>query len=287
MSQIIDGEKIAEKIKDRITKEIFDAKIHPNLAIILVGEKKDSKIYVNLKEKEAKKVGIDTHLYRCNENSSEEEILEIINYLNNDPLIDAILVQLPLPAHADTNKIVQSIKPEKDVDRFNKKNIIEDIENENLLPPVYAVILEMLKNINCEIKDKNICILSNSDIFGKNLVNLLKKHQAKVELSKKGHKDLEEKTRKADILISALGEANFITKSMVKKDAIVIDVGINEKKGKIVGDVDFHDVEDKTSFISPVPGGVGPLTIAMTFDNTLKLYKQKTTTKTKKEKENG
>jgi len=283
MSQIIDGKKIAERIKDKITKEIFNTKIHPNLAIVLVGEKKDSKIYVNLKEKEAKKVGIDTHSYKCNENSSEKEILEIINYLNNDSLIDAILVQLPLPSHINADKIIQSIKPEKDVDRFNKKNIIEDIKNENLLPPVYTVILEMLKDINCKIKNKNICILSNSDIFGKNLVNLLKKHQAKVELSKKGHKDLKEKTKRADILISALGEANFVTKDMIKKDAVVIDVGINEKEGKIVGDVDFHNVEDKTSFISPVPGGVGPLTIAMTFENTLKLYKRNKQPKTKKE----
>mgnify|MGYP000626851508 CR=1 FL=1 len=218
MSKIIDGKKLAEKIKDEIVKEIVEtqdfasnAETHsnvplrggrPNLAIILVGGREDSSLYVGLKEKEAKKVGIDTHLYRCPENISEKEVLEIINHLNKDGLIDAILIQLPLPDNLNTDKIIKAINPAKDVDGFHPNNLKElnskDLELSSsggaLMPPVFAVVLEILKSVNYEIADKQVCVISNSDIFGKSLSKILECRGANVVVAHGDDKDLKNKT---------------------------------------------------------------------------------------------
>jgi len=282
--QIIDGKKLAEKIKDNLVKEIVVETCHgtsirrPNLAIILVGERDDSSLYVGLKEKEAKKVGIDTHLYKCPENITEQEVLEIINHLNKDELIDAILVQLPLPENLDTNKIIKAIDPDKDVDGFHPDNLdklLKSCDHKNIVPPVFEVVLEMLKSINYELPDKQVCIAANSDIFGKSLAKVLECRGAKAVVARGDDKDLKNKTSKADILITAAGNPGFIKKDMAKKDAVVIDIGITKKGEKVCGDVDFKDVAEKASFITPVPGGVGPMTIAMAFKNTLELYKRR------------
>jgi len=276
MSQIIDGKKIAEKIKDDITQEIFRMGTRPNLAIVLLKGRSDSELYVSLKEREAKKVGIDTHLYKMPSETTEEELLETVKYLNKDDLIDGILVQLPLPKHIDADKIIDSISPEKDVDGFHPENL-EKLKNNQArhMPPVYGAILEMLGDINYEIENKKVCIFSNSKIFGNNLSSLLEKEGASCTTLKPEDKKAKETASQADILISAIGKESFIKKDMVKKDAVIIDIGITKKGKKVKGDVDFENVEDHCSYISPVPGGVGPLTIAMTFQNTLNEFKRK------------
>ena len=283
--QIIDGRILAEKIKDQIVADIlaFNGG-RPNLVIILVGEREDSILYVNLKEKEAKKVGIDTHLYKFPQNISDWELLEAINFLNEDNLIDAILVQLPLPEQIDTDGIILAIDPKKDVDGFHPDNLeklfLNNIE-EMIMPPVFGVVLEALGSINYNLADKKICIIANSEIFGRSLVKILKLKNAKAEAVKPDDKDLLLKTKEADVLISAIGRPHFIKKEMIKNDAVLIDIGICKENGKTCGDVDFEDVKDKAGFITPVPGGVGPMTIAMAFKNTLELYKRKKENKKK------
>jgi len=279
MAKIIDGKILAEKIKDKIAKEIYDLKRpRPNLAIILIGQRPDSELYVRLKEAEAKKVGIDTHLYKCAENTSEREILEMIRCLNEDNSVDAILVQLPMPAGIDADTIMLALDPIKDVDGFHPDNLAELLRSCNfkgLMPPVFAVVLEILKSIDYEIKDKKVCVVSNSDIFGKNLAHILTCQGAKAEAIKADDENLTERTRQTDVLISAVGKPEFIKKDMIKPDAVVIDIGIAKQGDKFVGDVDFEDVKEKAGYITPVPGGVGPLTIAMAFKNTLEIYKRR------------
>jgi methylenetetrahydrofolate dehydrogenase (NADP+)/methenyltetrahydrofolate cyclohydrolase len=250
----------------------------PNLAIILIGDRADSELYVSLKEKEAKKVGIDTHLYKCGENVLEKEVLAMINFLNNDETVDAILIQLPLPAHLDADKIIGSIKKEKDIDGFHSDNLkilLNTCDGGAVMPPVFGACLEMLKSIDCDLKEKQVCVIANSDIFGKTLAKVLECRGAKTETVRADDKDLKEKILEADILITAAGKPKFIKKEMIKKDAVIIDIGITKKGKKVFGDVDFEDVKAHAGFISPVPGGVGPLTIAMAFKNTVELYKRK------------
>jgi len=279
MAKIIDGKALAEKIKDDIVKEIVELNgPRPNLAIILIGERKDSELYVNLKEKEAKKVGIDTHLYKCPKNIDERDVLEMIDCLNNDKLIDAILVQLPLPTGFDTDAIIYAIDPVKDVDRFHPNNLqvlFKTCNHAHVMPPVFEAVLEMLNSIDCQLQDKKICIIANSEIFGKSFAKVLECRGAKPEVIRADDINLIQKTKQVDILITAIGEAKFIKKEMIKKDVIIIDIGITKKGEKVYGDVDFEDVKDKASFITPVPGGVGPMTIAMTFKNALELYKRR------------
>ncbi len=284
--QIIDGRALAEKIKDEIVKEIAGNRKgldlvncpRPNLAIILVGDREDSELYVSLKEKEAKKVGIDTHLYRCEENISERELLDTIGFLNNDDSIDGILVQLPLPENFDTDKIIRAIALKKDVDGFHPDNlnkIINSCNHDGITPPVFGVVLEMLKSVNYDLKGEQVCVLANSDIFGKSLAKILECRGAKVEVVKSDDVNLEKKTKEADLLITALGRAQFVKREMLKDGAIIIDIGIAKEDGKVYGDVDFDDASEVASFITPVPGGVGPMTIAMAFKNTLELYKKR------------
>ena len=283
-AKIIDGQALAEKIKDNIVKEILelnnnkpDCPHRPNLAIILVGDREDSKLYVSSKEKEAKKVGIDTHIYRCPEKTKELKILKIIDCLNKDELIDGILIQLPLPTGFNTDKIIKAINPAKDVDCFHPENlkiILGSCDHNHILSPVFSAVLEMLSSINCRLKDKQICLIANSDIFGKSLGKILACRGAKVKITKANDKNLREETAKADILITAVGQPKFIKKEMVKKEAVIIDIGITKEGKRVCGDVDFSQVKDKASYITPVPGGVGPLTIAMLFRNTLELYKK-------------
>lgn len=279
MFKIIDGQALAEKIKDEVAAEIYKlGGPGPNLAIILIGEREDSVLYVNLKEKEAKKIGIDTLLYKCSADIAEREIFNMIDYLNKDDSIDAILAQLPLAKNFNTDSIIKAIDPAKDVDRFHPDNLeilFSTCHHQHVMPPVFAAVLKMLEKIDCQLKDKQICIIYNSDIFGKSLAHVLECKQAKVETAYTSDKDLIKKTIQADILITAVGKPKFIKKEMIKKEVIVIDIGITKKGKKVHGDVDFEDVKERASYITPVPGGVGPMTIAMLFKNTLELYKQR------------
>jgi len=219
-------------------------------------------------------------LYKCPQSITEQELLKIIKCLNDDETIDAILVQLPLPKNlaTATDAIIKAINPTKDVDGFHPVNLAKLAKGcsaDAVMPPVFAVVLEMLDSINCLLKDKKICLMVNSDIFGNNLANVLQCRGAQVDIATVNDSDLISKTVSADILITAVGQPRFIKKEMIKQDAIIIDVGISQQDSKVIGDVDFVDAKDKASFITPVPGGVGPLTIAMAFKNTLEIYKRR------------
>ncbi len=277
MGQIIDGKKIAEKIKDDITQEIYN--LHgqrPNLAIILVGDREDSKLYVDLKQKQAKAVGIDTHFYRLATETSEKELLAVIDCLNKDELIDGILVQLPLPKHFDTDVVVNAIFSTKDVDGFHKESLARDMEDNVLLSPVFASILRIFEEIECNIANRGIVILYNSEIFGQSLAKRLENRKAKVNLIQ--YKEIANRKKEitqADIVITALGQPQLLTKSYFKNEVIVIDIGITKQDKKVFGDVNFKNVLDKVSYITPVPGGIGPMTIAMLFNNTLQAFKNR------------
>ncbi|MFO7806870.1 MAG: bifunctional 5,10-methylenetetrahydrofolate dehydrogenase/5,10-methenyltetrahydrofolate cyclohydrolase [Candidatus Moraniibacteriota bacterium] len=280
--RLIDGKKIAEKVKDEIVGEILEkngqdvsnVQDRPNLAIIMAGSREDSNIYVKIKREEAKKVGVDTHFYQLNSEDGQKELLQIINHLNQDEEIDAILIQMPLPERFDADEAVYSIDPNKDADCFHPKNMrkINDFESE-FLPPVFGAIREILKDINFDFKNKKACIIGNSEIFGKNLGKFLALKGVESDFVKSSTSNLAEKTNKADLLISVVGKPGFITKDFVKEDAVVIDVGIVNKNGKVLGDVNLESVKNKASHITPVPGGVGPLTVAMLLKNTLTLSK--------------
>jgi methylenetetrahydrofolate dehydrogenase (NADP+)/methenyltetrahydrofolate cyclohydrolase len=259
MYQEIDGKRIAEKIKDKIAAEIFSFdELRPNLAIILVGEREDSKIYVSLKESEGKKVGIDTHIYRLEEETSERDLLDIIEFLNRDLLIDGILVQLPLPKHINTDKIILALDPKKDVDGFHPQH------PDYILSPVLGSVKACLKEIKFEAKGRTACVLYNSEIFGGGVKELLEKDGLKII----------EKSKEADVLVTALGNPHKIKSDDIKQDAVVIDIGITKVGEEVLGDVDFESVKDKAKYLTPVPGGIGPITVAFLFKNVLEIFKR-------------
>ncbi len=280
--RIIDGKKIADKIKDEIVAEILLANkndIHapkrPLLAIILVGDRPDSQLYVSLKEKEAKKVGVDTTLYKLSVKAPEKELEETISFLNNDQATDGILLQLPLPDNFNTDKIVALIDPAKDVDHFHPENLKKLMDgDEELLPPVCQVILEILEDIKYDPAGRSACIVANSEIFGLSLAKILELHGALTKIVTPADEDLVEQTVKADILVTAVGQPDLITGEMVKKDAVIIDIGISKEDNKILGDVNAASVKDRAGYLTPVPGGVGPITIAAALKNTVEIWKK-------------
>ncbi len=296
-AQIINGKQIANKIKDEVVKEIAKLKDHPNLAIILVGQKPDSQLYVSLKEKEGKKCGIDTNLYKFDEDASEEELLQCINFLNNDTKIDGILLQLPLPDKFNTDKIVNTIDVKKDVDGFHQENLKkihsslprftppsqrtgrakEGVGGRYILPPLAGVILEILKDIKCDLRDKQVAILAHSDIFMQGVGNILQQQGAEIlpcNYDNNSETKLQDCTKEADIIITAVGKKHYLNSDYIKKGVIIIDIGIIKEGTGAFGDVDFEDVQDIAGYITPVPGGVGPITVACAFRNVLKLYKK-------------
>lgn len=259
MNKLIDGKAIAERVKDEIVQKIFQLKgIRPNLAIILVGEREDSKLYVSLKEREGVKVGIDTHLYNLPAETQEEELLSVIEFLNQDELIDGILVQLPLPAHLNTDRIIAAIDPKKDVDGFHPEH------PEYIVSPVLAAALACLDEIKLVGNGKTACLLYNSDVFGNSLKEIIKKRGFTL--------CSQEEITTADLIITALGKPASLTKEMIKPNSVVIDIGISKVGGKVLGDADFPNVLEKVAFITPVPGGIGPMTIAFLFKNVLEIF---------------
>jgi methylenetetrahydrofolate dehydrogenase (NADP+) / methenyltetrahydrofolate cyclohydrolase len=276
---LINGKKIADKIKDEIVAEILlsnnndiHAPARPMLAIILVGERPDSELYVSLKEREAKKVGVDTTLYRLPANAPEAELEEMIKFLNNEKATDGILLQLPLPDNFNTDNIIALMDPAKDVDRFHPENIKKLMAgDEGLLPPVAQVVLEVLEDIKYESEGKSACVVANSEIFGQSLAKILELHGALTKIVSPEDEDLAEQTIKADILITAVGQPDLITEEFVKKDAVIIDIGISKEDDKVLGDVNSESVKDKAGFVTPVPGGVGPITIAAALKNTVEI----------------
>lgn len=278
--KLIDGKKLAEKVDDYTVAEVLRLGARPNLAVVLVGDNPDSDLYVRKKLEAGKKVGVDTHLYKCPANVGQAELLKTIDFLNKDETIDAILVQLPLPKDMgyDTDEVVGRIDPKKDVDCFHPENIagiIAGADAKIILPPVYGVIFEMLKSLDCDVRGKKVVIVSKSEIFGGNLAKVFSLRGAEAEKAHPDDPELAAKTAKADILIPVIGRPKFIKKNMVKNGAIVIDVGITRDQGSTYGDVDFENVKDLDGYITPVPGGVGPMTVAITLRNTMELYKKR------------
>mgnify|MGYP003289630645 FL=1 len=280
--KIIDGKLVAETMKKEIAAEVaamLDKGLSaPHLAAVLVGDDGASVTYVNSKEKACRSVGMMSSVYRLPENSTEEDVLKIVDFLNNDDEIDGYIVQLPLPEHINETKIIQSIKPTKDVDGFTLYNIgLMQIGEPCYLPATPFGILELLKRSGVETEGKHVVVMGRSNIVGTPVSVMLSRKgaDATVTICHSKTKNLKEITRQADILIVAIGQPEFVKADMVKDGAVVIDVGIhrikdNSEKGyHIVGDVDYKDVYEKVSKITPVPGGVGPMTIVSLLHNTL------------------
>lgn len=272
--QIIDGKAVSASVRERIKNEIEilkNAGKETGLAVIIVGNDSASKVYVNNKKKGCAEVGINSYEYALPEETTTEELLELINKLNGDSRVDGILCQLPLPKHIDEKTVINSIAPEKDVDAFHPVNTGHImIGDYSFLPCTPAGIIEMLKFYNIGISGKECVVIGRSNIVGKPMAMLLLHNSGTVTVCHSKTVNLAEVTRRADILVAAVGKANFVTADMVKDGAVVIDVGMNRNaEGKLCGDVDFEGVKDKCSFITPVPGGVGPMTITMLLNNTL------------------
>ena len=280
MHKLIDGKLISEKKRETISQEIKvfkkQTQITPHLVVVIVGDNPASKTYVRNKKKACEAVGLKSTIIELEENITETEILSVIDKLNKDKETHGILVQLPLPNHINENKIIASIDILKDVDGFHPYQVgclASGIES--LKPCTPSGVIELLKAYNIEMSGKHAVIVGRSHIVGKPLIQLLLNENATVTICHSRTQNLKEMTKMADILLVAIGKAQFITEDMVKEGAVVIDVGINRlETGKLVGDVDFEPVSRKTSYITPVPGGVGPMTITMLLQNTLEAAKR-------------
>ena len=270
-AKIIDGRKIAERIINELKAKVKASKEKPGLALVLVGDNPASEIYVNFKEKTCKEVGFYCERFNLNKDISELDLLNLINGLNRKTNIHGILVQLPLPKQIDEHLIINSILPQKDVDGFTPVNLGYLVSENIILAPATArAVLHLIESIGISIEGKNAVVVGRSKIVGKPTAMMLLEKNATVTICHSKTKNLAEHTKKGDILVAAVGKPKLITKEMVKEGAIVIDVGINRVNGKLVGDVDFDNVKGTAGFITPVPGGVGPMTIAMLMENTLK-----------------
>ena len=278
---IIDVKKIAEELRDKIKgdiKKISDKK-KPGLAVILIGEHPASQIYVRNKEKVANEVGINSSILRFDENISEEDLKNEIKKLNDDKDVHGILVQLPLPKHISQKDIIQSIDPNKDVDGFHPINVGNlSSGNDAMVPCTPLGCYYLIKKVIPNLSGLNAVVIGRSNINGKPMAQLLLKENCTVTIVHSKTKNIEEICKNGDIIIAAVGKAKMVKSDWVKDTAIIIDVGINRieinGKSKIVGDVDFDDIQDKVKGISPVPGGVGPMTIACLLENTLKAFKK-------------
>ena len=277
---LIDGKALSNEIQKEIadeTQKLKEQGVVPGLAVILVGNDPASQTYVGMKEKACEKVGFYSIAHKMPDTITQTEIIETIKMINNNPRIDGILVQLPLPKHIDTNKILEVIDPKKDVDGFHPYNVGRMVENLDSFAACTPIgVMEMFKKYNIELEGKDVCVVGASNIVGKPMAALLLNKNATVTVTHIYTKDLASHTKKADIVIVGVGVPKLIKADMVKDGAIVIDIGINRlEDGSLVGDVDFKNVAPKCSYITPVPGGVGPMTIAMLLKNTLKAAKSR------------
>ena len=275
---ILDGKKEAALLREEIKKEIAalkekDNKI-PGLTVILIGDFAPSQIYVRNKEKNSKEVGINSEVIKYSKDISEKKVLEKIEELNNDNNVSGILVQLPLPAQINKEKITNAINPKKDVDGFNPINVGNLASGyESIVPCTPLGCLYLIKKVEKDLSGKHAVIIGRSNLNGKPMAQLLLKENCTVTIVHSKTKDIKNECQKADILVTAVGVANLVKEDWVKEDSIIIDVGINKVGDKIVGDVDFDQVKDKVKAITPVPGGVGPMTIACLLKNTLDCFK--------------
>lgn len=278
--QILDGKAVSANVKSEVKNQANELRkngIVPCLAVILVGEDKASQTYVNSKEKACVTCDIKSLMYRLPAETDENALLDLVRNLNENDEVDGILVQLPLPKHINESKILETIDPNKDVDGFHAVNVGRLATGlDGFVPCTPFGIMRILKEYNIDPSGKNAVIIGRSNIVGKPMANLLLNANATITITHSKTKNLAEITRNADILVAAIGKPNFVSADMVKENAVVIDVGINRlENGKLVGDVDFDAVAPKCSFITPVPGGVGPMTIAMLLSNTIKSAKNR------------
>jgi len=273
--QIIDGKKISEELKSAIAVEVSGLNSKPSLAVILVGDNAASKVYVNNKEKGCQEAGFNSVKINRDENTSEKELLQLIQDLNNDVTIDGILVQLPLPIHIDTKKVIEAIDPIKDVDGFHKENMGRLLQNNPTLRPCTPRgVMTMLEKSNINPSGLDAVVIGASNIVGRPMAIELLNAGATVTICHSKTKDLPGKVKSADIVVAAVGIPRFVQADWLKKGSIVIDVGINRlETGELVGDVDFDQAKDVVNAITPVPGGVGPMTIATLLENTLLAHK--------------
>lgn len=275
MAKILSGKDVSERIKDGLAKEVETLKeqgIFPGLAVIIVGDDPASRVYVNNKKKACERLGIYSEEYALSADTSEEKLLGLIDELNGKDYISGILVQLPLPKHINEKKVIERIDPKKDVDAFHPVNVGKIMTGDyDFVPCTPAGIMELIKESEVSVCGKECVVVGRSNIVGKPMAMLLLHENGTVTVCHSRTKDLEEKTKNADILVVAVGKPNFVTGDMVKDGAVVIDVGINRiAEKKLVGDVDFETAEKVAGAITPVPGGVGPMTIAMLMKNTVK-----------------
>jgi len=273
---ILDGKKLSTKIKLKVKNDVQtlqkEKNITPGLAVVLVGNDPASATYVAMKSKACKDAGIYSIVHEMPDTITQDEILDVISMMNRNPLIDGILVQLPLPKHIDTTSILEAIDPSKDVDGFHPYNVGRVVAGlDSFIPATPYGVMELLKEYNIEIEGKDVCIIGASNIVGKPMATLMLNCNATVDICHIHTKDLKAHTIKADIICVGVGVVGLIKEDMVKDGAVVVDIGINRlDNGKLVGDVDFENLSHKCSYITPVPGGVGPMTIAMLLQNTVK-----------------
>lgn len=271
---IIDGKTLAQKIYEELRQQITSFSLQPQLDIVLVGHDDASEIYVRNKIKAATQIGIKTALHRLDDNVEEKTLLALINNLNNNPNVNGIIVQLPLPAHIDTHHIINQINPQKDVDGFHPYNtgMLQNNETPYFIAATPLGIMRLIQTVSPKLSGKNVVIIGASLIVGRPLATLLLNQECTVTITHIHTKNIKELTQKADIVVAACGVANIVKADWIKAGAILIDVGINRCNGKICGDIDFTDVFNKATAITPVPGGVGPMTIAMLLQNTVTAY---------------
>lgn len=273
-AQIIDGKQIAADIREKLKQKIARLPVAPQLAIVLVGNDEPSLIYVRNKQKAAAQIGLQSQLYHMDEDTSEEELLNVIAKLNADKQINGIIVQLPLPKQLNTNRIINTISPLKDVDGFHPYNtgMLQNNEQPYFIAATPLGVMKLIKSVNQNLSGKNVVLIGASLIVGRPLATLLLNQECTVSITHAQTKNIKELTTKADILVAACGVAKLVKADWIKENAILIDVGINRDSGKLCGDIDFEDVKEKAGAITPVPGGVGPMTIAMLLSNTVDAY---------------
>ncbi|MBQ4213619.1 MAG: bifunctional methylenetetrahydrofolate dehydrogenase/methenyltetrahydrofolate cyclohydrolase FolD [Ruminococcus sp.] len=277
--QIIDGKKVSAEVKERVRQQTLQLKndynITPGLAVVIVGDDPASRVYVNNKKKACEVVGFKSEEYALPAKTTQEELLDLVKTLNTKDDINGILVQLPLPKHLDDKAVIEAIDPKKDVDAFHAVNVGKIMLGEyDFLPCTPAGVMEMLHSYDIPVEGKECVVIGRSNIVGKPMGMLLLHENGTVTICHSRTKNLAEVCRRADILVAAVGIPKFVKADMVKEGAVVIDVGMDrDENGKLCGDVDFENVKDKCSFITPVPGGVGPMTISTLMKNTLKACK--------------
>ena len=279
MGIILDGKETAKKVRENLKSKVEELKqknIYPKLAVIMVGDDGASKIYVRNKSKACEELGIEYEEFLLGDNTTQEQLLKLINELNERKDVHGILLQSPIPKHLDINEAFRTISPEKDVDGFNPVNVGKLVLGQDTFISCTPFgVIKLLEEYNITIEGKNAVVIGRSNIVGKPMLQCLLNKHATVTICHSKTENLKEVTKKADILVAAIGKANFVTKDMVKKGAVVIDVGINRnEQGKVCGDVDFEEIQDLASYITPVPGGVGPMTIAMLMTNIIKAAKK-------------